>query len=417
MLFGLHPRWWLLLLALIIALSSTSISSQDTFDTFALWTDGTQLRGINIWQRVVIPEVDGDEFLGSGHVGPPYTQADFDRLAAMGANYVHISGPGLFTERPPYVLDEAVQANLDSILAMIEQADMFAVISLRTGPGRSDFTFYANEILECGCGDPSLLIDTVWEEQTAQDAWVAMWRYIALRYRDHPIVVGYELIVEPNAAGRLFSIIDPEIFYGQYTGTIHDWNQFYPRLVAAIREVDAETPILVAAEGWGRVRWLPYLQPVADSRVVYVVDQYEPEQYTQQPAPVTYTYPDSFDLNRDNVPDEFNVDWLDSFLSTIDDFQQAYDVPVAVSEFGVVRWAPGAADFVRDQMMLFEERGLNHALWVWNPAWPPYAEVDTFNFLHGSDPANHTAVESGDLIAIIRANWSQNTVRPSNVGN
>jgi hypothetical protein len=65
-------------------------------DKWTLWTDGTQLRGANIWQRVVVPELDGDEFLGDGYVGPPFTQADFDRLAALGANYINLSHPGLF---------------------------------------------------------------------------------------------------------------------------------------------------------------------------------------------------------------------------------------------------------------------------------------------------------------------------------
>jgi hypothetical protein len=39
-------------------------------------------------------------------------------------------------------------------------------------------------------------------------------------------------------------------------------------------------------------------------------------------------------------------------------------VPVSVNEFGVMRWVPNAADFMRDEMELFEQRGMNHALWV-----------------------------------------------------
>jgi len=37
---------------------------------------------------------------------------------SIGANYVNISHPGLFTERPPYVVDEQVQANLDCLFEM-----------------------------------------------------------------------------------------------------------------------------------------------------------------------------------------------------------------------------------------------------------------------------------------------------------
>lgn len=61
-----------------------------------LWSRGTQLRGANIWQRVRVPSLDQD-YLGDGYIGPPYSQADFDRLAQLGANYVNLSLPGLFT--------------------------------------------------------------------------------------------------------------------------------------------------------------------------------------------------------------------------------------------------------------------------------------------------------------------------------
>jgi len=126
----------------------TQTLNPSQLDKITLWQGETQLRGANIWQRVIVPDLDGPEFLGSSHIGPPYTQADFDLLASLGANYVNISGPGLFTEIPPYGVDLEVQANLDNLLEMIRKADMFAVITFRTGPGRSDFTFYSE-----GAGD------------------------------------------------------------------------------------------------------------------------------------------------------------------------------------------------------------------------------------------------------------------------
>lgn len=183
-----------------------------------LWVDGTQLRGANIYQRRVYPELDGLTFMGPGPVGPPYIQEDFDRLAALGANYVNISHPGLFTETPPYTLDQDIQDNLDNLLNMIAEADMFAVIAFRTGPGRSEFTFFWDEVGDWF--DESYLNDAMWQDQTAQDAWVAMWRYTAERYRDNPIVVGYDLMVEPNsnevgsdAFNDPLDIWDPNEFY------------------------------------------------------------------------------------------------------------------------------------------------------------------------------------------------------------
>lgn len=377
-----------------------------------LWVDGTHLRGANIYQRRVYPELDGPDFMGSGPVGPPYTQEDFDRLAGLGANYVNISHPGLFTENPPYTLNQEIQDNLDSLFAMIAEADMFAVISFRTGPGRSEFTFFWDEVGTWF--DESYLNDSVWEDQEAQDAWVAMWRYTAERYRNNPIVVGYDLMVEPNANDRLLDIWEPEVFYSNYAGTLYDWNQFYPSITAAIRQVDANMPILIGGMSYSAVEWLPYLHPTGDPYTVYMVHQYEPIVYTHQEPPLTNTYPGVFDTDWDGDEDQFNRAWLENLLATVDTFAATHGVPVAVNEFGVMRWEPGAADFMDDQMDLFEQRGMNYALWVWDPSWEPWTEeVDAFNFRHGPDPNNHTDVESSDLMDVIAEYGGRNTVRPS----
>jgi cysteinyl-tRNA synthetase len=386
------------------------ITIDPSFDKYDLWVNGPHLRGANIWQAVVIPDLDGLEFKGPGPVGPPYTQEDFDKLAALGANYVSISGPGLFTEQPPYEVDPGVQAHLDDLLAMIEQADMFATIGFRTGPGRSEYNL-------CCSGDSyfrGYFNDIVWEDQAAQDAWVEMWRYTAKRYRDNPIVAGYKLMVEPNSSGIFFGIYEPDEFYDQYAGTLYDWNQFYPRLVDGIREVDEQTPILVSGMGWSGLAWLNDIEPTDDPRSVYVVHQYEPQDdYTHQAPRGKNSYPGEFDLDYDREDDQFNREWLDEFLSPIDEFQARYGFPVAVDEFGVNRWVPGGAEFMADQMDLFDQRGLNSALWEWQTSWPPFAEdVHDMNFLLGPDPRNLDEVPN-ELMDAIVSYWARNEIRPS----
>ena len=391
-------------------------------DKWALWTGGAQLRGANIYQRRVYPELDGSEFMGAGPVGPPYTQEDFDHLAALGANYVNVSHPGLFTEKPPHALDEDIQDNLDHLLDVIAQADMFAVISFRTGPGRSEFTFFWDEVGDWF--DESYLNDSMWQDQDAQDAWVDMWRYTAARYRDNPIVVGYDLMVEPNAnevgshaLNDPLDVWDPEEFYADYGGTLYDWNQLYPRISTAIREVDSDTPILIGGMGYSAVEWLPYLELTGDPRTVYMVHQYAPVQYTHQWwDSLDCAYPGPCDVDWDGEDEQFDRAWMEDLLSTIDTFITTHSVPVAVNEFGLMRWEPGADRFMDDQMDLFEQRGMNHALWVWDPSWEAWTEeVDAFNFRHGPDPSHHDDVASSDLIDVIKEYWERNTVRPSNV--
>ncbi len=225
-------------------------------------------------------------------------------------------------------------------------------------------------------------------------------------------------MVEPNSNGAYFGgIYEPEEFYSQYAGTLYDWNQLYPRIVAAIREVDAETPILTGGMGWSGVAWLPYLEPVDDPRTVYVVHQYEPQdEYTHQAPGGRNRYPGEMDLDFDNRPDAFNKAWLDAFLAPIDEFKATYGVPVAVDEFGVMRWVPGGAQYMQDAMALFESYGLNYALWEWPTSWAPFAnDVRDFNFLLGPDPASITPV-TNELQDVIVSYWQLNTMRPSNYG-
>jgi hypothetical protein len=307
-----------------------------------------------------------------------------------------------------------VELNLDELLSMIAAADMFAVISFRTGPGRSDFTFYRE-----GAGvwfDPAYLLESVWQEQTAQDAWVEMWRYTAARYRDNPIVVGYDLMVEPNAAAVALDLYDPAIFYANHRGTLLDWGPFAARITAAIREVDQETPIIVGAMGHSNAVWLPHVGITGDSRTVYAVHQYDPFPYTNDQRPGDNVgYPGIIDIDYDGLDENFDQAWLENFItSTIGNFMQENNLPVTVNEFGVLRWAPNAAGFMDDQIAIYEDLGINYALWMFHPGWPPHqAQNDDYDFLHGPDPENHSNVDNA-LSDVIIGYWSRNTIRPSN---
>jgi cysteinyl-tRNA synthetase len=377
---------------------------------------GPHLRGANIHQRRVYPELDGSEFMGQNPVGTPFTQKDFDELAALGCNYVNISHPGLFTESPPYTIDKDIQNNLDTLLTMIAKADMFAVISFRTGPGRSEFTFVLEDLGDWF--DQTYLNDSVWQDQKAQAAWVTMWEYTAQRYKDNVIVAGYDLMVEPNSneTGSHYlydplDIWDPEEFYDEYAGTLYDWNQLYPEIIDSIRKIDPHTPILVGGNGYSALEWLPYLNVVDDDFIVYTAHQYAPFQYTHQ-WQNTYTYPGRIDTDWDGQTEDFDRKWLENKLVIIDQVIAQYQVPVAINEYGVVRWVPGAAEFMDDSMDLFEQKGVNYALWEWR-TWEPYTqEVNAFNFLFGPDPDTHNLVPN-DLRDVIIKYWELNTVRPS----
>ena len=103
-----------------------------------------------------------------------------------------------------------------------------------------------------------------------------------------------------------------------------------------------------------------------------------------------------------------------SLLGMLQTFQETHSqMAIVINEFGGTRWNPNLAQFMDDQMSLFEERGLNYAFWEWPSSWEPFvSDVNAFNFLFGPDPDNNQPVETSELIEVVRKYWGLNTARP-----
>jgi hypothetical protein len=408
----------LLILCGLLALASTAAAGCATTaagegqasDPIVLWRDGPHLRGANLHQRRVVPEIDAD-FFGPGPVGPPVVQDDLDRLAAAGANLVVLSHPGLYAETAPYVLDTAMVENLDRLIRMAAEADLFVVIALRTGPGRSEFTFFPGQ--EDTWFPGRLVNNDLWTDTAAQSAWADMWRFVANRYRDAAVVVGYELMVEPNAAAVLGLEDDPEAFARRYGGTGYDWGVLYPRVVEAIREVDSATPLIVDAHGWSDPAWLSHLALHDDPRIVWAVHPYEPHDFTHQDLRrAMVPYPGEFDLDRDGEPEPLDAFALDRLVRPAIDSPHALDAPLAATEYGIRRWVPGAAAYIADLQAVFERSGMNSAIWQWMPLWAPTRELNAFDPFRGPQPDAPDEGASA-LGGVVRAHWALNEHRPS----
>lgn len=368
----------------------------------SLWQGGL-LRGANAG-LVLVTTPDEHDLFGPGPVGPPYAQADLDRLAALGANLVVLSHPGVNGSAKPYPFLPAVEAHLDGLLARAEKADLFAVIAFRTGPGR-------NEALLSGVGTPD---EHVWRDAVAQDAWVAMWRHVAGRYAGRKVVAGYELLVE--ATGTVAAAADhpndgaaadPAAFLNHYGGTTYDYNPMAARMIAAIREVDGSTPILLGANNYSSIAWLPTIQLSADAGVVLDVHQYEPEKFTHCEADQSVVYPGV--VPEDKGPVQADRAWLNGLLGALVPYQKSH--PVSVSEYGAQRFCKGAPAYLGDEHAIFSSFSLSHAVWLWESSFPGI-NYDQFNYRRGENPAVHVDGPSATLDAL-SADWKPNRERPS----
>ena len=180
--------------------------------------------------------------------------------------------------------------------------------------------------------------------------------------------------------------------------------------LVGLTALDADTPVLVSPNAYGSIDWLSRLKPSGVARTVYTVHNYDPMEFTHQDSGAGVHYPG--EMTVDGKTQTVNADYLAGGLDLIDKFRTARGAPVAVTEFGVKRWAPGAAAYIADITSQFEQRGLNHAQWLWESSYAGLAEVDDFNFRHGPDPENHVDVPGSDLMDAIQGDWARNTLRP-----
>ena len=334
-------------LAAVLFMAPTARAADCPTDAYTLWSDGIA-RGANIFQG----RNPGGATNGFGD--GDFTQTDFDELAAAGANYVQISHAGLFAETPPYALDPDAEANLDRVVGMARGAGMYAVIAFRSGPGRNENAISNRD---------GTVRETIWSNQGAHEAWVAMLRHAAERYGPDPTVIGFSVMVEPNAYAR-FGFPDPQFFYLDHSGTLEDVNRLHADAVAAIREVDPETPVLLEPDGFGNVVWLSYITPLADAHIVYTAHDYTPFDYSHQQQ-AGGNYPGTYDVDGQMVP--VTQAFLATYLHRLQDYVDAHGVPVALTEFGVHRTAPNAAAYLADRIAIQDLLG-SWAVWVWQPA-------------------------------------------------
>jgi Cellulase (glycosyl hydrolase family 5) len=373
-----------------------------------LWHGGTRLRGANTWQKFNDPEEC------PGTICPTYVEQDIEDLKTWKANFVNISHPGLFSENPnsrnEYEPLTPVRDNLLQLIDWCQKRDLFVVVAFRTGPKRREEIF-----------NKPLPPSPVWSDAQAQKAWVRMWRETAELLKDYPSIVGYDLMVEPDTGGH------PE-----------KWRALAKDILTEIRKVDAKTPVLIEMADGGGIDTLSgtnpaEFDPTGKLNVVYCVHQYEPYEYSQQQEGRQYCCkvdPDCTDdpPNEDNYV-EFSGDYpkrLKGAYDTIKNWRRGYEgklgikIPIAVNEFGVVRWAgkwnkrgrqkgpvPDSHKFIEAQQKLLEELGINYAIWKWDPQ--ACIGDDDFNFRHGQFFETHVDTDN-KLAGIIKEFWDHNKI-------
>ena len=107
------------------------------------------------------------------------------------------------------------------------------------------------------------------------------------------------------------------------------------------------------------------------------------------------------------VPGKQDIVWdkatIEARLTPVRAFQRKYHVPIFVGEFGCARYAPGAEQWLRDQMDLYEKYGWSWTYWA-------YREWDVMNIERTADPADKVNHLDAPLLRLFKSYFAKDKV-------
>lgn len=194
-----------------------------------------------------------------------------------------------------------------------------------------------------------------------QDHYVAAWRHVAERFRDHPAVVGYDLMNEPHPGSAWDSLEVGSSRFELGPGYEFDRTKlgpFYQRAINAIRRVDPDTWIYYepryGAPGNGSRSYLTRLDDPrpGEPRLVF--------------APHMYSV--GYEARQEMFPTDSSIArWENSRFFEI----READVPLVVGEFGLEQSWPGGLLLTEIQIEAFDRLNASWAYWSFDPGTTP----------------------------------------------
>lgn len=322
-------------------------------EKFDLWRINSFFRGTNIHPYKLFTP-----FL----MRLPITRDDIIELKKLGANLVVANFPGIYTYFPSFEIDSLHLKNLDRIVQLTADLKINLIISIRSGPGRSLYTFF-DKMRE----DEFVLSDSM-----VRNKYIEMCRLIVERYKSYEHLVGINFFLEPHSDDPVnINPIDDSIYY-----------EFIEELINEVRKVDLQLPIIVQPMGWAYPDKFLNMKKFTDQKIVYSFDMYFPHSFTNEKN--DSSYPGYFYI-RDSIV-FVDSNYLKNFLQPVLKFKEMYNVPIFVNEYGGIRTKKGFITYLRDLHRIFLENGFHFAYYVWKSEWGEFDgnSFDDFNYEKGN---------------------------------
>ncbi len=342
--------------------------SKEKIRKIDLWKRNSFFRGVNIHPF---------KHFSPYSMREPIQKKDLEELKDLGANLVVANYPGVFKYFPPYEIDSIHLYNLDRIVELTSRLNLYLVISLRSGPGRSLYTFF----------DKNREDDFALTDSVAKIKYIEMCRFITERYKKFKNLIGINFILEPH--------FDDPVLLPAITDSIYF--EFVDEIIKNVREIDDELPVIVQPQGWAYPDKFLNMKKFDDDKIVYSINMYFPHSFTNEKN--DSTYPGFFHV-RDTVTFIDSI-YLVDFLKPVVDFKNKHDIPVFVNEYGGIKFKKGFYSYLSDLHNLFLSNGFHFAYYVWRSGW---GEIDGNTFFD-YDLQNSDIGENNRLIEEFEKVW------------
>lgn len=301
----------------------------------------------------------------------PPDQAYFDALKGYGASWVRLSYDKWQPAKRDFLLGNAddyqglAASDLRQLVEALDRAHaagLKVVITPLSLPG-----------MRWAQNNDNRFDDRLWQDKRFWAQAARFWRDVALALKDHPAVAAYNLVNEPapEKQGGLAEHADlarMKQWYAREQGGPRDLPALYRQLLAAIREVDGKTPVMVDA-GWYAAADAFGYWPAAleDERVLYSVHMYEPYAATSAPNLARrqpYAYPGLVPFA--GKTQQWDAGQVARYLEKPVDWAAATKLPrsrLVVGEFGCMRRLPGCRQYLEDVLTVLDRQQLHWAFY------------------------------------------------------
>jgi endoglucanase len=249
---------------------------------------------------------DSLQVFWKGFLNNYITHDDIKYLKNIGVNHIRLPfNYKMFTDDLYMGERNSGFKYFDKIIDWCREEQLYVLLDMHAAPGGQ-----TGDNIDDSYGYPYLF-----KSKSSQDLMTKIWVDIAKKYKDEPVIIGYDLVNEPIA----------HYFNDELDDLNHKLFLLYNRIIKEIREVDREHTIFLNGSNWSGN--FDVFEELVDPNVVYEFHKYW------------------FDVNQESIQKYV-------------DFRDTHKVPIYIGETG-----ENTDEWINEFRILLDKNEVNWCFW------------------------------------------------------